>query len=176
MLSAKQGDIKYHFLSLWYDSTWDWIPVSRAIGEHSTQLTKCKVIYRVFFIINSTFFDNLYLNYLNFFVALVAVVIKKQSIDFLGKTVYWIDYQKLWQLTRISRLSPFDPVLRVFINQTLPCGLFVGMSRLSKFYIEFASHTFVHKMNVSLKNNIVNKTQWNGCPKEASAWHSYFKW
>ena len=23
MLSVKQGDIKYHFLSLWYDSTWD---------------------------------------------------------------------------------------------------------------------------------------------------------
>ena len=26
--------IKYHFLSLWYDSTWDWTPVSRTIGEH----------------------------------------------------------------------------------------------------------------------------------------------
>ena len=24
MLSVKQGGIKYHFLSLWYDSTWDW--------------------------------------------------------------------------------------------------------------------------------------------------------
>ena len=23
MLSVKQGSIKYHFLSLWYDSTWD---------------------------------------------------------------------------------------------------------------------------------------------------------
>ena len=33
MLSVKQGDIKYHFFSLWYDSTWDWTPVSRAIGE-----------------------------------------------------------------------------------------------------------------------------------------------
>ena len=31
MLSAKQGGIKYHFLSLWYDSTWDWTQVSRAI-------------------------------------------------------------------------------------------------------------------------------------------------
>ena len=36
MLSVKQGGIKCHFLSLWYDSTWDWIPVSRTIGEHST--------------------------------------------------------------------------------------------------------------------------------------------
>ena len=25
--SVKQGGIKYHFLSLWYDSTWDWIQV-----------------------------------------------------------------------------------------------------------------------------------------------------
>ena len=36
MLSAKQGGIKNHFLSFWYDSTWDWTPVSRTIGEHST--------------------------------------------------------------------------------------------------------------------------------------------
>ena len=39
MLSVKQGGIKYHFLSLWYDSTWDWTQVSRAIGEHSNRLT-----------------------------------------------------------------------------------------------------------------------------------------
>ena len=36
MQSVKQGGIKYHFLSLWYDSTWDWTPVSRTTGEHST--------------------------------------------------------------------------------------------------------------------------------------------
>ena len=35
MLSVKQGGIKYHFLSLWYDSTWDWTQFSQAIGEHS---------------------------------------------------------------------------------------------------------------------------------------------
>ena len=34
MPSVKQGGIKYHFLSLWYDSTWDWTQVSRSIGEH----------------------------------------------------------------------------------------------------------------------------------------------
>ena len=33
VLSVKQGDIEYHFLSLWYDSTWDWTLVSRAIGK-----------------------------------------------------------------------------------------------------------------------------------------------
>ena len=38
MLSVKQGGIKYHFLSLWYDSTWDWTQVSRAIGEHSNPI------------------------------------------------------------------------------------------------------------------------------------------
>ena len=35
MLSVKQGGNKYHFLSLWYDSTWDWTPVSKAFGERS---------------------------------------------------------------------------------------------------------------------------------------------
>ena len=34
MLRVKQGGIKYHFLSFWYDSTWDWTPVSLAIGKH----------------------------------------------------------------------------------------------------------------------------------------------
>ena len=29
LLSVKQGGIKYHFKSLWYDSTWDWNQVSR---------------------------------------------------------------------------------------------------------------------------------------------------
>ena len=40
MLSIKQGDIKYHFLSLCYDSTWDWTQVSRAIGEHSMPMSE----------------------------------------------------------------------------------------------------------------------------------------
>ena len=35
MLSVKQGHIKHHFLSLWYDSMWDWILVSWTIGKHS---------------------------------------------------------------------------------------------------------------------------------------------
>ena len=34
MLSFKQGGIKYPFQSLWYDSNWDWTPVSQTIGEH----------------------------------------------------------------------------------------------------------------------------------------------
>ena len=36
LLSVKQGGIKYHFSSLWYDMTWDWTQISRTIGEHST--------------------------------------------------------------------------------------------------------------------------------------------
>ena len=35
MLSVKQDGIKYHFLSFWYDSTRNWTPVSRTIGEAS---------------------------------------------------------------------------------------------------------------------------------------------
>ena len=31
MLSVKQGGIKYEFLSLWYDPTLVWAPVSRTI-------------------------------------------------------------------------------------------------------------------------------------------------
>ena len=37
MLSVKEGDIKYYFLSQWYATIWDWNPVSRAINEESTQ-------------------------------------------------------------------------------------------------------------------------------------------
>ena len=36
MLSVKKDVIKYHFLSLWYESTLDWTSVSQTIGEHST--------------------------------------------------------------------------------------------------------------------------------------------
>ncbi len=39
MQSVKLVGIKYHFLSLWYDSTRDWTQVSQAIGEHSTRLS-----------------------------------------------------------------------------------------------------------------------------------------
>ena len=43
MLSVKQGGIKYHFLSLWYYSTWDWTQVYRTIGEHSNHRANLKV-------------------------------------------------------------------------------------------------------------------------------------
>ena len=42
MLSDKQGDIKYHFLSLWFDTNWDWTQVSQAIGEHSNHYATVK--------------------------------------------------------------------------------------------------------------------------------------
>ena len=44
MLRVKQNGIKYHILSLWYDSIWDWTPVSRAIGKHSTNLDNVQVL------------------------------------------------------------------------------------------------------------------------------------
>ena len=36
LLSVKPGVMKYHFLGLWYDATWDWTQISRTIGKHST--------------------------------------------------------------------------------------------------------------------------------------------
>ena len=35
MQSIKQGSIKHHSLSLWYDSICDWTPVIQTTGEHS---------------------------------------------------------------------------------------------------------------------------------------------
>ena len=40
MLSVKQGIINYHCLSLWYNSTWDWTQVYRAISELSNYYAK----------------------------------------------------------------------------------------------------------------------------------------
>ena len=36
MLNVKQVSIKYNFLNLWYDSTWDTTPVSQTSDKHST--------------------------------------------------------------------------------------------------------------------------------------------
>ena len=47
MPSVKQGGIKYHFLSLWYDSTWDWTPVFQTIGEYSTHEANELVVYTI---------------------------------------------------------------------------------------------------------------------------------
>ena len=44
MLSVKQGGIMYPLFSIWYDSAWDWTPVSQTIGEHSTYLANGPVL------------------------------------------------------------------------------------------------------------------------------------
>ena len=48
MLSVKQGSIKYHFLSLWYDLTLDSTQVSRAIGEHSNHYANVRYMFSTF--------------------------------------------------------------------------------------------------------------------------------
>ena len=48
MLSVRPEGIKYHFLRLWYDSTWDWTTVSRIIGEHILRLKKHFNIFYIF--------------------------------------------------------------------------------------------------------------------------------
>ena len=48
MLSVKQEGIKYHFLSLKYDSTWDWTPVYRTIDEHLTYLANVAIYIYIY--------------------------------------------------------------------------------------------------------------------------------
>ena len=61
MLSVKQGGIKYHFLSLWYDSIWDFIQALFSLEEvcedeiRPEQNIKC-LIYPTF---------HLFLSYIN---------------------------------------------------------------------------------------------------------------
>ena len=64
MLSVKQGGIKYHFLSLWYDSTWDWTTVSRAIGEHLNGLVERSL--KIYFsqIVKTAFFFLIWIPFL----------------------------------------------------------------------------------------------------------------
>ena len=56
-----QGGIKNDFLSLWYDSTWDWTQVSGTIGEHSNHL-----LYYLL-ICNSSIVDRFYQYFANKF-------------------------------------------------------------------------------------------------------------
>ena len=44
MLSVKQGGIKYHFLSLWYDSTWDCVCV---YAGYNNILEANNIIYKL---------------------------------------------------------------------------------------------------------------------------------
>ena len=47
---SKAG-IKYHFLSLWYDSIWDWTLVFQTIGEHSTHQANGLVVINYFYLL-----------------------------------------------------------------------------------------------------------------------------
>ena len=58
MLSVKQEGIKYHFLSLWYDSTWDWTPVSWAIAKYSNHHANWQVM--IFTVCQNEFLPSIY--------------------------------------------------------------------------------------------------------------------
>ena len=51
MISVKQGSIKYQFLSLSYDSTWDWTPVSLTIGEEGAAAVT--IVHSFFFFVET---------------------------------------------------------------------------------------------------------------------------
>ena len=63
ILSAKQGGVKYHFLSLWYDSTWDW---TRSPGQLTNTLfiRPKKLLY--IFVCSWSFANLLYQVFLSF--------------------------------------------------------------------------------------------------------------
>ena len=46
LLSVKQGGIKNHFLSHWYDLTWDWNQVFWAIDEHSNHYANMNMLVK----------------------------------------------------------------------------------------------------------------------------------
>ena len=45
MLNVKHGGIMFHFLSLWYDLTWDWTLFPRTISEYTTHLVYIIIIF-----------------------------------------------------------------------------------------------------------------------------------
>ena len=80
MLSVKQGGIKYHFLSLWYDLTWDWTQVSRTIGEHSNRWDKFLLFMAKFWVLGFSWqnFWVLYIKILNHKIEFYAIFISRQ--------------------------------------------------------------------------------------------------
>ena len=63
MMSVKQGGIKYYFLSLWYDSTWEWTQVSRAIAEHFNHYANVRNGYSKIFTLKIV--KRIYIKHLN---------------------------------------------------------------------------------------------------------------
>ena len=67
MLSVKQGSIKYHFLCLWYNSTWDWTQISWTIGKHSNHYANFSMlnkIYKIWMEILNEFILDLFIFYI----------------------------------------------------------------------------------------------------------------
>ena len=59
MLGGKWKGIKFHFLNLWYDSTWDWTLVTWNIGEHSSYSANGPVNSKYIKLVNLfTYFDS----------------------------------------------------------------------------------------------------------------------
>ena len=55
MQIVKQGGTKYHFLSFWYNTTWDSTPVFQTIGEHCDHYANKKYIYIYIYILNTIY-------------------------------------------------------------------------------------------------------------------------
>ena len=108
MLSVKQGGIKNHFFSLWYDSAWDWTPISWVIGEHSNRFANGPVIYGyiIFFCVR---FWNLRWKWktpLNHFTTKIMKPSSKKILDILIQMFYYFEI-----LVYSNKFSVFSVVL-----------------------------------------------------------------
>ena len=84
MLSVKQGGIKYHFLSLWYDSTWDWTQVSRALANTLTH----RPIYINIYIYIFFFFLCIYIYIYIYILWFVLMQLHIYIIIYIGGCIY----------------------------------------------------------------------------------------
>ena len=82
MPSVKQDSIKYHFLSLWYDSTWDWTHISLAIGEYTNHYAKDQTE------LAAAFFKSIYMGQNNLYSRVTANV--KRLVYLASFRVYWL--------------------------------------------------------------------------------------
>ena len=149
MLSAKQGGIRYHLSSLWYNSTWDWIPVSRTIGEHSKHYAKKEPV-------------GWYPRGVLFEAIGYGIVVSE--FELLSR--YYVHF---WTNTLGNAMNPFilpaigqiDPPLLSYLDYRIVVNEFELQSR---FYTHFRTNTLGEKVWILLSSLLLVKYNHHYCP------------
>ena len=127
MLSVKQGGIKYHFLSLWYDSTWDWI---RSPGPLANTLTIIPISGQIFctFLCIFVHFLNIFIHFCTFFVHFYIFV------NFVYLVKYFVHF------CTFSYIScTFLYILYIFCT----FYIFVNFVYLVKYFVHFCTFSYI---------------------------------